>query len=39
VRVATWNVNGLKARFDFLAHWLRERRPDVVALQELKLVD
>jgi len=39
VRVATWNVNGLKARQDFLVHWLRERRPDVVALQELKLVD
>jgi exodeoxyribonuclease-3 len=39
VRVATWNVNGLKARFDFLCHWLRERRPDLVALQELKLVD
>jgi exodeoxyribonuclease-3 len=39
VRVATWNVNGLQARFDFLAHWLRERRPDVVALQELKLAD
>lgn len=39
MRVATWNVNGLKARQGFLLHWLRERRPDVVALQELKLVD
>jgi exodeoxyribonuclease-3 len=39
VRIATWNVNGLKARFEFLTHWLRERRPDVLALQELKLVD
>jgi exodeoxyribonuclease-3 len=39
MRVATWNVNGLRARFDFVAHWLRERAPDVVGLQELKLSD
>jgi exodeoxyribonuclease-3 len=37
VRVATWNVNGLRARLDFLLHWLRAREPDVVALQELKV--
>jgi exodeoxyribonuclease-3 len=39
VRVATWNINGLGARLGFLLHWLRFRQPDVVALQELKLVD
>jgi exodeoxyribonuclease-3 len=39
VRVATWNVNGLRARLEFVLHWLRERQPDVVGLQELKLVD
>lgn len=39
MRVATWNVNGLRARFEFLSHWLRERSPDVVGLQELKLTD
>ena len=39
MRVATWNVNGLRARQDFLLRWLAERRPDVVALQELKLED
>jgi exodeoxyribonuclease III len=39
VRVATWNVNGLRARIDFLLHWLRSREPDVVGLQELKLPD
>ncbi len=37
MRVATWNVNGLRARLGFVLHWLRERKPDVVALQELKL--
>jgi exodeoxyribonuclease-3 len=37
MRIATWNVNGLRARQDFLLAWLRAREPDVVALQELKL--
>ncbi|MGH0030116.1 MAG: exodeoxyribonuclease III [Myxococcota bacterium] len=39
MRVATWNVNGLRARQDFVAHWLDARQPDVVGLQELKLTD
>ena len=39
MRIATWNVNGLRARQDFLLHWLKTREPDVVALQELKLPD
>ncbi len=39
MRLATWNVNGLRARLDFVQHWLRARQPDVVGLQELKLED
>jgi exodeoxyribonuclease-3 len=39
MRLATWNVNGLRARLDFVQHWLRARQPDVVGLQELKLSD
>ena len=39
MRIATWNINGLRARLPFVVHWLRERKPDVVALQELKLVE
>ena len=39
MRIATWNVNGLRARLDFILHWLEARRPDVVGLQELKLTD
>jgi exodeoxyribonuclease-3 len=39
MRVATWNVNGLRARLDFVLHWLNARRPDVVGFQELKLTD
>ena len=39
MRIATWNVNGLRARQGLLAHWLAARQPDVVALQELKTSD
>ena len=39
MRIATWNINGLRARFDFLLHWLRARQPDIVGLQELKVDD
>jgi exodeoxyribonuclease III len=39
MRIATWNINGLRARTDFLCLWLERRRPDVVGLQELKIVD
>ena len=39
MRIATWNVNGLRARLDFVALWLRERQPDLVGFQELKLDD
>ena len=37
--IATWNINGLGARFDFLVHWLEARQPDVVGLQELKATE
>jgi exodeoxyribonuclease-3 len=36
VRIATWNVNGLRARLDFVLHWLRTRQPDIVGIQEAK---
>ncbi|MEM1249670.1 MAG: exodeoxyribonuclease III [Acidobacteriota bacterium] len=39
MRIATWNINGLRARLDFVLHWLDSRQPDVVGLQELKLED
>lgn len=37
MRIATWNVNGLRARLAFVLEWLRERQPHAVGLQELKL--
>ena len=39
MRVATWNINGVKARIEGLLVWLRETSPDVVCLQEIKSVD
>ncbi|MSR06999.1 MAG: exodeoxyribonuclease III [Gemmatimonadetes bacterium] len=36
MRIATWNVNGIRARAAQLAEWLERDRPDVVCLQELK---
>ncbi|MGH7561536.1 MAG: exodeoxyribonuclease III, partial [Gemmatimonadales bacterium] len=36
MRIATWNVNGIRARQAQLAEWLARDRPDVVCLQELK---
>jgi len=39
MRVATWNVNGMRARRELLLRWLEARRPDIVGLQELKLTD
>ena len=39
MRIATWNVNGIKARIEQLKGWLEAARPDVVCLQEIKSVD
>ena len=39
MRIATWNINGLKARRDELVGWLRENRIDVMGLQETKTSD
>ncbi len=39
MRIATYNVNGIKARLPRLIEWLGETQPDVVCLQELKSTD
>ena len=36
MKIATFNVNGVNGRLPVLLRWLRETRPDVVCLQELK---
>lgn len=37
--IATWNVNGIRARSQRLTEWLAERQPDVACLQELKITE
>ncbi len=39
MRIATFNINGIKARIDALSTWLSESNPDVALLQEIKSVD
>lgn len=39
MRIATWNVNSLKARLTRVEEWLADVQPDVVCLQETKLAD
>ena len=39
MRIATWNVNSVKAREARVVGWLRRHRPDVLCLQELKTTD
>jgi len=39
MKIATWNINGIKARHDNLIAWLKQAEPDVACLQEIKSVD
>jgi exodeoxyribonuclease III len=39
VKIATFNINGVRARLPHLLGWLREAEPDVAVLQEIKCVD
>ncbi len=36
MKIATWNVNGIRARQSQLQEWMDTERPDVVCLQEIK---
>jgi exodeoxyribonuclease-3 len=39
MRIATWNVNSLKARLEKVTWWLERAKPDVLLMQETKLTD
>jgi exodeoxyribonuclease-3 len=36
MKIATWNVNGIRAREAQVCEWLEREKPDVVCLQEIK---
>jgi exodeoxyribonuclease III len=39
LKIATFNINGIRSRLPTLLTWLREVSPDIVCLQELKATD
>jgi len=39
MKIATWNVNGIKARLNTALQWLTQTQPDVACLQEIKSTD
>ena len=39
MKLATWNVNSIKARKERVLEWIDRTKPDVLCLQELKLAD
>jgi exodeoxyribonuclease III len=39
VRIATWNVNSIRARHDLVLDWTSRHAPDVLCLQETKVTD
>ncbi|MEL6203104.1 MAG: exodeoxyribonuclease III [Pseudomonadota bacterium] len=39
LKIATWNINGVKARLETVKSWLEQSQPDIVCLQEIKSID
>jgi exodeoxyribonuclease-3 len=39
MKVASWNINSIRARLDAVLAWLDEHSPDVLCMQETKVVD
>ena len=39
MKIATWNINGVKARIDTALAWLEKSQPDIACFQEIKSVD
>ena len=39
MKIATWNINGIKARLETVQTWLGSASPDIACFQEIKSVD
>src|SRR5665213_3053387 len=39
MKIATWNINGVRARIETAVAWLRDATPNIVCLQEIKSED
>jgi exodeoxyribonuclease III len=39
LRIASWNINSVRARLDIVERYLRDEAPDILCLQETKVVN
>jgi len=39
MKIASWNVNSIRARMDHVTSWLKQHQPDVLLMQELKATE
>jgi exodeoxyribonuclease-3 len=39
MRLLTWNINSVRLRLDLIADLVRQLRPDILCLQEIKVVN
>lgn len=39
MKIATWNVNSLRARLELMQRWIPQDQPDIILLQETKVID
>lgn len=39
LKIASWNINSVRARSDIVTKFLREEKPDILCLQETKVMD
>ena len=39
MKIATWNVNSIRARIENIKHYIKDSAPDVLMLQEIKTQD
>ncbi len=39
MKIVTWNVNSIAARLPLVVQWVKDHRPDVICLQEIKCID
>ncbi len=38
MKIATWNVNSLRVRLPQVLQWLAKEKPDILVLQEIKML-
>ena len=39
IKISTWNVNSIRSRITNLKNWIKDSKPDIILLQELKCLE